>query len=138
MSMLEGLLRPPAGDRRPGRSVYDKRSLKIPLDSGHLHRYIGPMMTQQSEAKPMPGQPVTGPRPLHQIAREIRADWKNVYFGAVPYLQAMGTLSSIKDVYIAEDASSIVAYFLANAQSWRGETAKRIKKELNALLKSAR
>jgi hypothetical protein len=93
------------------------------------------MMTQ-STAQPMPGAPITGPRTLAAIAREIRADWKNVYFGAKPYLDALGTLQSINDSYYADDARSIVAYFLANASSWRGETAKRIKKELNGMLKS--
>lgn len=38
----------------------------------------------------------TTTRPIYEIAREIRKDWTNVYFGAVPYLQAMGSLDSIK------------------------------------------
>ena len=78
------------------------------------------------------------PRSLATIAQEIQADWKNVYFGAVPYLKAMHTLVSMRDKYWLDDAESIVAYFLANAQTWRGETARRVKKELNALLKEAR
>lgn len=74
-------------------------------------------------------------RPLYEIAAEIKADWKNVYFGAKPYLDAMMTLDSIDDNYMFDSGRSIVAYFLANAQTWRGETAKRIKKELNSMLK---
>lgn len=74
-------------------------------------------------------------RPLYEIAAEIRKDWKKVYFGAVPYLQAMGTLNSVNDKYGCDDAKSIVIYFLANANSWRGETARRIKKELNGMVK---
>ena len=74
-------------------------------------------------------------RPLSVIAREIKADWKKVYFGAVPYLQAMATLNSISDRYMYDSAQSIVLYFLANAQTWRGETAKRIKAELKAMAK---
>ena len=31
-------------------------------------------------------------RPLHVIASEIRKDWKKVYFGAEPYLDAMSNL----------------------------------------------
>lgn len=69
-------------------------------------------------------------RPLHEIAREIRSDWKNVYFGAVPYLEAMEQLDSIKDAYGYDSAKSIVLYFLSNANTWRGETARRVKKEL--------
>lgn len=74
-------------------------------------------------------------RTIREISREIKQDWKNVYFGAVPYLNAMGSLSSIKDDYGYDSAETIVRYFLANASSWRGENARRIKKELNDLLK---
>ena len=69
-------------------------------------------------------------RPLSEIAKEIRQCWKNVYFGAEPYLEAMQTLNSIDDHYFADDGKSIVLYFLANAATWRGEDARRIKKEL--------
>lgn len=74
-------------------------------------------------------------RPLHTIAAEIRADWKRPYFGAAPYLSAMATLGSIRDPYGLDSGTSIVSYFLANASTWRGETARRIKAELNAMLK---
>ena len=74
-------------------------------------------------------------RSLNVIAAEIRRDWKNPYFGAVPYLQAMRCLDKITDNYGYDSAKSIVLYFLANASSWRGETARRIKKELNAMVK---
>ena len=68
---------------------------------------------------------------LSQIAREIRKDWKKVYFGAVPYLDAMSTLNSINDNYFADSGRSVVLYFLSNATTWKGETAKAVKKELN-------
>ena len=74
-------------------------------------------------------------RTLSEIAREIRKDWTKVYFGAVPYLDAMSTLNSIDDNYYADNARSIVLYFLANAGTWRGETAKRVKAELKAMSK---
>ena len=73
-------------------------------------------------------------RPLYVIAREISIDWKKPYFGAVPYLQAMATLSSIDQPYHYDSGDSIVRYFLANAATWRGEAAKRIKAELKAML----
>ena len=73
-------------------------------------------------------------RPLHVIAREISADWKKPYFGAIPYLDAMRTLNSIRGEYYNDSAQSIVAYFLANAGTWRGDNARRIKAELKALL----
>lgn len=74
-------------------------------------------------------------RPLSEIAREIRKDWQKPYFGAVPYLDAMSTLDKISDNYYMDSGSSIVIYFLANAQTWKGEKAREIKKELNAMLK---
>lgn len=81
----------------------------------------------------------TETRPLHAIAREIRADWRRkdgtsaVYFGAVPYLDAMRSLDSIDDMYGYDDARSVVLYFLANANAWRGETARRVKAELKRM-----
>ena len=74
-------------------------------------------------------------RPLYTIAREIRNDWKNVSPYAAPYLMAMTYLNSVDDNYILDSGRSIVSYFLANAGSWRGETAKRIKAELKAMVK---
>jgi hypothetical protein len=74
-------------------------------------------------------------RPISTIASEIRKDWKNVYFGAVPYLQAMHSLGSISDDYGCDNGKSVVAYFLANAATWRGPTAKAIKAELKKMLK---
>jgi hypothetical protein len=74
-------------------------------------------------------------RPLYEIARDIRKDWgSKVYFGAKPYLDAMATLDSIEDSYGWDSAKSIVLYFLGNASTWRGETAKAIKKELKAMV----
>ena len=72
-------------------------------------------------------------RPIYSIANEIRMDWKKVYFGAVPYLNAMLQLQSIDDNYGMDSAKSVVLYFLSNAGTWRGETAKRIKKELKTM-----
>lgn len=74
-------------------------------------------------------------RPLYEIANEIKKDWKKVYFGAVPYLQAMMTLNKITDSYGYDNGKTIVSYFLANASSWKGEVARRVKKELNSMLK---
>jgi hypothetical protein len=76
-------------------------------------------------------------RSLSVIAREISTSWNNPYFGAIPYIQAMRTLTSINDHYGFDDAKSIVNYFLANAQTWRGDDARRIKAELNGMLKPA-
>lgn len=74
-------------------------------------------------------------RNLSIIAADIRRDWKNVYFGAAPYLSAMAGLNGPADKYGLDDARSIIAYFLSNARAWRGPTAKAIKAELNAMIK---
>ena len=76
----------------------------------------------------------TETRTLGTIARDIRTHWKKPYFGAVPYLEAMGTLEGLDDQYGLDDARSIARYFLANAGTWRGEDARRIKAELKAML----
>ena len=74
-------------------------------------------------------------RPLQTIAHEIWADWENVNYAAVPYLDAMATMQSVQDDYGYDSGTSVVAYFLSNATTWRGETARRVKKELKALIK---
>ena len=74
-------------------------------------------------------------RAIKDITKEIRSDWKKPYFGAVPYLEAMDTLNSIEDNYYLDSAKSIVLYILANATTWRGETARRIKAELKSMCK---
>jgi len=73
-------------------------------------------------------------RSLSEIANEIANDWKTVNPGAAPYLSAMKRLNLITDQFYAEDAKTQVLYFLSNASSWRGDTARRIKKELKAML----
>lgn len=70
-----------------------------------------------------------------EIALIIRKDWKKPYFGAVPYLEAMNSLDKVTDSYIMDSGKSIVAYFLANAGTWRGEIAREVKKHLNKLIK---
>lgn len=74
-------------------------------------------------------------RSLSVIANEIRKDWNKVYFGAVPYLDAMSTLNSVNDKYIHDSGKSIVLYFLCNATTWKGEVARNVKKELNSMVK---
>lgn len=74
-------------------------------------------------------------RPIFEIAREIRRDWKSVNFAAKPYLDAMLQLNSVKDDFGADSAKMIIRYFLCNASAWRGEVAKRIKAELKAMVK---
>jgi hypothetical protein len=73
-------------------------------------------------------------RTIHQIAKEIKQEWKNVSPYAKPYLDAMTEIESINGMYYEDTARSVVTYFLANAQYWRGDKAREIKKELNKIL----
>lgn len=74
-------------------------------------------------------------RPIHQIASDIQCSWKNIYFGARPYLDAMFTLNKVSDMYYDDTVKEIILYFLSNAKYWRGDDARRIKDELNKLIK---
>lgn len=80
-------------------------------------------------------------RSLSLIARDIRTHWvkkdgtPNVNYAAEPYLQAMARLKNITDTYYADDAKTIVVYFLSNARGFTGPDAKRIKAELKSLIK---
>ena len=72
--------------------------------------------------------------PLFAIAREIRPDWPDPYFGVVPYIGAMSTMVDVDEPYGADPGADIVRYFLSNAKTWRGETARRVKAELKRRL----
>lgn len=76
-------------------------------------------------------------RNLASIAAEIYRDWgaAKINFAAKPYLSAMRRMDSIHDNYGADSGKSVVLYFLSNAGTWRGETAKRVKLELKAMCK---
>lgn len=75
-------------------------------------------------------------RTFQQIAKDIKSIWLNVYFGAVPYLEALLTLdtSDPNAMYLYDTAEDIVRYFLANAQTFKGADAKRLKEELKNLV----
>lgn len=72
-------------------------------------------------------------RPLYEIASEIRKTWTKVSQYAEPYLEAMQSLNSINDNYYFDSGKSVVLYFLSNANTWRGEDARRIKAELKEM-----
>ena len=77
-------------------------------------------------------------RPIHQIAADIKREWKNVYFGAVPYLDAMMSLVDINSRYGMDSAKYIVLYFLSNAKTFTIKSspqAKALKEELQAIIK---
>ena len=73
-------------------------------------------------------------RPIHEIARDVNATWSKVSPYAQPYLDAMQYLTTINDDYYLDSGRSVVLYFLSNAATWRGDDARRIKKELKEML----
>lgn len=74
-------------------------------------------------------------RSLTTIAAEIRKDWQNMPPAARAYFGPMSSLNTVEDNYGYDSGRSIVLYFLANASSWRGEVARRIKAELKEMVK---
>ena len=75
-------------------------------------------------------------RPLYEIGREIKRIWcAKVYFGAVPYLDALCTLQDKNSEYGCDSAESIVNYFLGNASTFKGDEARKLKAELKAAIK---
>lgn len=69
---------------------------------------------------------------ISELARLCLHDWKPaVGYGAAPYLDALRTMHSMgPQNFGADDGKSIVLYFLSNANTWRGPTARAIKAEL--------
>ena len=68
---------------------------------------------------------------ISQLASIVSQDWGNkVNYAARPYLDAMFSIGDIKDTYGYDTGVSVVLYFLCNANTWRGETAKAVKAEL--------
>jgi hypothetical protein len=73
-------------------------------------------------------------RPIREIAADIEGSWNKVNYAARPYLDAMHELWAPDDHFGLDSGRSVIAYFLANASSWRGDTARAIKKELNQMI----
>lgn len=76
-------------------------------------------------------------RTFQQIAKDIKSIWLNVYFGAVPYLEALLKLNTTDPnaKYHHDTAENIARYFLGSAQTFRGADARKLKEELKDLIK---
>ena len=72
---------------------------------------------------------------IGRIAILIADDWNAIPECAAVYVNAMVQLNSITDQYIMDPGSEVVARFLCNASTWKGEIARAVKKELNRRLK---
>lgn len=75
----------------------------------------------------------TTTRPLYKIADEIRKDWRPMCPHAKAHFQAFEGATSIDEMYMFDSVKGEVLRFLSGASTWRGETARRIKKELKAM-----
>jgi hypothetical protein len=86
-------------------------------------------------------------RPLGVIVQEMITDmakicatakkpvsWQSKFYTAVPYINALRYTDKLTDAVGCEDAKTQVLYMLGNLQTYRGETAKRIKSELKSML----
>ncbi len=72
---------------------------------------------------------------LSQYANEILSDWPNPPEHVRERLIALQSVDQITGYYDLDTVKSIVLYVLAGMGGWRGETAKKIKKELNDICK---
>lgn len=74
-------------------------------------------------------------RNLRDIAKEIRGDWKRINNGAArEALECMETMGDINDQFGTDTSGyAVVGSFLSNSKGWRGEKARRIKKELKEM-----
>lgn len=82
----------------------------------------------------------TEPRKLHEIGADIMTCFEkkqpseSVILHSRPYLVAISQMEYVEDMYGMEYGDMVVCYLLNNIRNWRGEDAKRIKKELNAMV----
>jgi hypothetical protein len=72
---------------------------------------------------------------VSEIAYAIAKDWQNISPYAADYLNAMKEINDIEGNYIHDSAKSVVLYFLANAGSYRGESARAYKDLLKKMIK---
>lgn len=73
---------------------------------------------------------------IRDYAYEIFNDWERMPENARVYAAVMLTLDSPHEYYYCDSAAEIVNRFLANAQTWRGSTARRVKAELKVMMKN--
>ena len=72
---------------------------------------------------------------VSEIAYAIAKDWQNISPYAADYLNAMKEITDIEGDYIHDSAKSVVLYFLANAGSYRGDSARAYKDLLKKMVK---
>jgi len=96
------------------------------------------LLTNPTTMKNLTPNQLPNHRPIKFIADDIKKDWVNMSPYAKPYWEAMQSLTWITDNYYYDSAESVLRYFLANANTWKGEIAKQIKQEIKDILKSCK
>jgi hypothetical protein len=74
-------------------------------------------------------------RTLREIADEVEADWRVINNQAartaLDYMKTMGAIEA--PFAVDPDGYAVVGSFLTHAIGWRGEVARRVKKELSRM-----
>lgn len=77
------------------------------------------------------------PRPLYEIGAEIKRDWgRRMNGAAAPYVDGLCEVNGPTDRWALETGADAIQGFLNNAQTWRGEVARRVKAELKEILQN--
>jgi hypothetical protein len=85
------------------------------------------------------------PRPVNKIAaeidnalRDLQRNTRQSWISPLrPYVNAMLEMNSFDDWYGIDRGVDVGLRFLSNAAPWRGEQARRIKSEIQQLIKEA-
>jgi hypothetical protein len=74
-------------------------------------------------------------RPLNEIAAEIESDWRVINNQAARHaLDSMKLIGSVEAPFGASaNGYEVVGSFLTHAIGWKGEVARRVKKELREM-----
>lgn len=73
-------------------------------------------------------------RSLGELARLVAEHWVDIDPAARQYLDAWASCEDLQDKYGADNASELIARFLACAGAWQGPAAREVKKELRRRL----
>jgi len=74
------------------------------------------------------------PRPLKEIANDVRSDWISIHPEAEPFLAAMERLDQIRADQNAD--LKVLAQFRWAARKWGGRVAGQIKSEIDLILQT--
>jgi len=74
-------------------------------------------------------------RTLREIALEIASDWKGIkHAGARDALECMKEMEKITERFGTDpNGYSVISSFLSCSAGWRGEVARRVKRELREI-----